>query len=63
MHTELPVRSAGNIAVPALVGEGMPFAARLAVLWDWGLVLAGAGLGVWSVWQRRRGVAWDMLLP
>ena len=61
MHSGLPVRHAGNIAVPALVGKGMPLAARAAVLWDWVLVLAGAGLGVWSVWQRRRGVAWDML--
>ena len=61
MHSGLPVRHAGNIAVPALVGKGMPLAARAAVLWDWVLVLAGAGLGVWSVWQRRRGVVWDML--
>jgi len=62
MHSGLPVRHAGNIAVPALVGKGMPLAARAAVLWDWVLVLAGGGLGAWSVWQRRRGVAWDMLL-
>ena len=61
MQSGLPVRHAGNIAVPALVGKGMPLAARAAVLWDWVLVLAGAGLGGWSVWQRRRGVAWDML--
>ena len=63
MDTGLPVRNAGNITVPALVGEGTPLAARAAVLWDWVLVLAGTCLGVWSVWQRRRGVAWDMLLP
>ena len=63
MHTGLPVRHAGNITVPALVGKGTPLAVRAAVLWDWSLVLTGAGLGIWSLWQRRRGVAWDMLLP
>ena len=61
MHSGLPVRHDGNNTVPALVCKGMPLAARAAVLWDWVLVLAGAGLGVWSVWQRRRGVVWDML--
>ena len=60
MHSGLPVRHAGNIAVPALVGKGMPWPLGCGAL-GLVLVLAGAGLGVWSVWQRRRGVAWDML--
>jgi apolipoprotein N-acyltransferase len=61
MHTGLPVRDSGQITVQALVGEGTPLAVRAALLWDWGLVLAGVGVGVWSLRQRRRGVEWDML--
>ena len=61
MHMELPLGHAGSITVQALVGEGIPLAVRAAMLWDWGLVLAGAGVGMWSMTQRRRGVAWDML--
>ena len=61
MHTGLPVRDSGQVTVQALVGEGTPLAVRAALLWDWGLVLAGVGVGVWSLRQRRRGVEWDML--
>ena len=61
MHTGLPVREFGHITVQALVGEGTPLAVRAAWLWDWGLFFAGVGVGMWSSWQRRRGVGWDML--
>ncbi|MEO1597575.1 MAG: nitrilase-related carbon-nitrogen hydrolase, partial [Planctomycetota bacterium] len=61
MHTGLPVRESGHITVQALVGEGTPLAVRAAWLWDWGLFFAGVGVGMWSSWQRRRGVGWDML--
>ncbi|MAW41229.1 MAG: apolipoprotein N-acyltransferase [Phycisphaerae bacterium] len=53
MHTWLPVRRSGHITVKALVGEGVPWAVRGALIWDWGLVVAVIGVGVWSLRHRR----------